>query len=75
MSSIRSRQTGQVGSSIRSGVGGGKGLKELHSGTAEGMNGSWLRSGKLALGAVGVSKVMDLIKATLQVSGWWGVSL
>lgn len=70
VSSIRSRHTGQVGSSIRSGVGGGKGFGELYPGTVDGMKGSWWSPGKLALGAVGVSKVIDLIKATLQVSGF-----
>ncbi len=64
MSSIRSRQTGHVGSSTRFGVGGGKGLrKDVED---EGMKGSWESSGKLVFGLeeVGVWKVIDLIKVT-----------
>jgi hypothetical protein len=48
---MRSRHTGQVGSSMRLGVGGGKGLEKL---AAEGVKGSCESSGKLALGSVGV---------------------
>ena len=70
VSSIRSRQTGHVGSSIRLGVGGGKGFSEFEDVVvAEGVKGSWLRSGKLPFGGVGVSKVMERMKATWHVSG------
>lgn len=68
---MRSRHTGQVGSSTRLGVGGGKGLEKL---VAEGVKGSCESSGKLALGSVGVWKVMDLMKMTWQVSGCGCVS-
>jgi hypothetical protein len=68
---MRSRHTGQVGSSTRLGVGGGKGLEKL---AAEGVKGSCESSGKLALGSVGVWKVMDLMRTTWQVSGYGCVS-
>jgi hypothetical protein len=69
VSSIRSRQTGHVGSSTRLAVGGGKGLRKVDE--EEGVKGSWESSGKLVSGReeVGVWKVMDLINATWQVSG------
>lgn len=69
VSSIRSRQTGHVGSSTRFGVGGGNGFrKDVED---EGMKGSWESSGKLVLGLeeVGVWKVIDLMKVTWHVSG------
>jgi hypothetical protein len=47
VSSIRSRQTGQVGSSTRLGVGGGKGLRKVLVLVEEGVKGSWESSGKL----------------------------
>lgn len=73
---MRSRQTGHVGSSMRFGVGGGNGFSELEDvDEAVGVKGSWLRSGKLSLDRVGVSKVIDLMKATLHVSGCESVSL
>ncbi len=64
VSSIRSRQTGHVGSSTRLGVGGGNGLRKVDG--EEGMKGSWESSGKLVFGReeVGVWKVMDLMKVT-----------
>jgi hypothetical protein len=66
---MRSRQTGQVGSSTRLGVGGGNGFMKL---AAAGENGSWESSGKLAFGwDVGVWKVIDLMKTTWHVSGCW----
>lgn len=55
---------------MRFGVGGGKGFSELEDVVeAVGVNGSWLRSGKLSFDRVGVSNVIDLMKATLHVSG------
>ena len=74
MSSIRSRQTGQVGNSIKFGVGGGNGLSELDVAELDGVKGSWLRSGKLPLAPLGVSKVTDLMKATVHASGYIIVS-
>lgn len=59
-----------MGSSIKLGVGGGKGLSELYVAEVDGVNGSWLRSGKLSPGRVGLSKVTDLMKATVHVSGF-----
>lgn len=49
VSSMRSRQTGQVGSSTREGVGGGKGFREVVW-EVEGVKGSWESSGKEVLG-------------------------
>ena len=65
VSSIRSRQTGHVGSSTRFGVGGGKGLRKVDV-EDEGIKGSWESSGKLVFGReeVGVWKVIDLMKVT-----------
>ena len=63
MSSMRSRQTGQVGSSTRECAGGGKGFCEER----EGVNGSWgWGEGKVVLG---VWRVMLFTKRTWQVSG------
>lgn len=78
VSSIRSRQTGQVGNSTSDGVGGGNGLRArlvpiLESGATPrlGVNGSWLVSGKEGLScANGVWKTMDLINITWQFSGY-----
>lgn len=67
MSSMRSRHTGQVGSSTRFGVGGGKGLEKL---AADGVKGSCDSSGKLASGLPAVWKVMDLMNTTWHVSGY-----
>lgn len=68
MSSILSRQTGQVGSSTRFGVGGGKGLRLFCNGA--GVKGSWDSSGKLEFGfEAGVWKVIDFMNITWQVSG------
>ena len=67
---MRSRQTGQVGSSMRFGVGGGKGLRDSVAPLGmEGVKGSWLKSGKLSLDRVGVSNVMDRMNAMVHVSG------
>ena len=52
---MRSRHTGHVGSSIRLGVGGGKGLRVYDAR-------DWL--GSASLGLVGVSKAIDLTKTT-----------
>lgn len=74
-SSIRSRQTGHVGSSMREGVGGGNGLRKeavTVDAVAAGVKGSCVSSGNDVLlwwGEVGVWKVIDLMKATWQVSG------
>ena len=72
MSSIRSRQTGQVGSSTSEGVGGGKGLRKVDD-AGEGVKGSWESSGKEALVrelvCVGVWKVIDFMNTTWQASG------
>jgi len=64
VSSIRSRQTGQVGSSIKCGSGGGKGVRT--SVVVADVNGSCDIWGNDVLG---VLKVMDLMKITWQVSG------
>lgn len=65
MSSMRSRQTGHVGSSTRECVGGGKGLRYV--GFEEGVKGSCGEGeGKDVLG---VWRVMLLTKRTWQVSG------
>lgn len=56
VSSIRSKHTGQVGSSTRSAVGGGNGLRELDT-DDDG-------SDKRGTGFVGVSTVMDLMYVT-----------
>ncbi len=40
MSSMRSRQTGQVGNSTKFGVGGGNGLSEFDVAEVDGVNGS-----------------------------------
>lgn len=72
MSSMRSRQTGHVGSSTREGVGGGKGFRcVVGAGEGEGVKGSWESSGKEVFGCeeVGVWKVMLLMNTTWQVSG------
>ncbi len=65
MSSILSRQTGQVGSSTRLGVGGGNGLRKAEA-EVDGVNGSWESSGKLVFGRdeFGVWNVMDLMNVT-----------
>jgi hypothetical protein len=65
VSSMRSRHTGQVGSSTKLGVGGGKGLRKVDA-EVEGVKGSWESSGKLVFGRdeVGVWKVMDLMNVT-----------
>jgi len=70
VSSIRSRQTGQVGSSTRFGVGGGKGLRKVDVG--DGANGSSAISWKFVFGEeeAGVWKVIDFTKMTLHVSGY-----
>ncbi len=75
VSSIRSRHTGQVGSSTKLGVGGGKGLRD-DAGVEEGVKGSCDSSGKLVFGweELGVWKVMDLMNVTWQVSGCEEVS-
>lgn len=57
VSSMRSRQTGQVGSSTRSAVGGGKGRSEFETEP----EGSWKRASGCFLG---VSTVIDLINVT-----------
>lgn len=77
MSSMRSRQTGQVGSSTRDGVGGGNGFKARLAPTPGsvdtpklGVNGSCLVSGKeFVLSSKGVWKTMDLMNMTWQFSG------
>ncbi len=57
VSSMRSRHTGQVGSSVKSGVGGGNGLSELARFVdVESVFSSFAR--------LGVSTVIDLIKVT-----------
>ena len=61
VSSMRSRQTAHVGSSMRSGVGGGNGLSEFTG------------VGPLPVDCLysfwfGVSTVMDLMKVTWQIS-------
>ena len=68
VSSMRSRQTGQVGSSTRECVGGGKGFGY---GWGVGVKGSWESSGKEVHGleGEGVWTVMDLTKRMWQVSG------
>ena len=71
MSSMRSRHTGQVGSSTSEGVGGGKGLRKV-CGAGEGVKGSCESSGKEVFGwweVLGVWKVIDLTKTTWQASG------
>jgi hypothetical protein len=60
VSSMRSRQTGQVGNSIRFGVGGGKGRSEVLM-TGFGSDSSPFETD-------GVSIVMDLIMVTWQIS-------
>ena len=57
VSSMRSRHTVQVGSSTRSGVGGGNGLSELRWPTVDPLD-------ELAFGSDGVSIVIDLMKVT-----------
>lgn len=68
MSSIRSRQTGQVGSSTRDGV---DVDVEVDPGTGgAGVKGSWESSGKLVFeGELGVWNVIDLMNLTSQISG------
>ena len=70
---MRSRQTGQVGSSTREGVGGARGLLlrevvlvAVGLGIAEGVKGSLVMSGKDISWEVvdGVRKEMDLTKTT-----------
>lgn len=74
-SSIRSRQTGQVGSSIREGVGGARGLLVRDEVVGwgregfrfvEGVKGSLVMAGKEALvvKVEGERKAMDLTKTT-----------
>src|SRR5688572_32968482 len=55
VSSMRSRQTGQVGSSMRFGVGGGNGLR---------LYDARFWSALLACGLVGVSNLVDFTKTT-----------
>lgn len=79
MSSMRSRQTGQVGSSTREGVGGGRGFRArlaafgsvgLNVVDNVGVKGSWDMSGNELEAAArleageGVSNMMDLMKMT-----------
>ena len=65
VSSMRSRQTGQVGSSIRLGVGGGNGFMELTRPPADaGPKGSLFNDDAVSFGCVGVSMVIDLINVT-----------
>lgn len=69
VSSMRSKHTGQVGSSTRFGVGGGKGFRLLEAATEdddEGVKGSWFRLGNVRFSLMGVSKVIDLTKTTWQ---------
>ena len=60
---MRSRHTGQVGSSIRSGVGGGNGLSEL-------ARFADVESAFSSLVWLGVSTVIDLINVTWHISGY-----
>ena len=75
---MRSRQTGQVGSSISDGVGGASGfvvrdeLVGCRVDGGEGVKGSLVISGKEVEGVVGegVTKAIDLTKTTWQFSGY-----
>jgi hypothetical protein len=65
VSSMRSRHTVQVGSSMRLGVGGGKGLRDLTTALDVDPNRSALLSKvPLFFSTPGVSTVMDLINVT-----------
>jgi hypothetical protein len=64
VSSILSKHTGHVGSSIRFGVGGGKGFKVLETADDE------LAFGRSPDGSPGDSKVMSLTKTAWQIWGW-----
>lgn len=61
VSSMRSKHTGQVGSSIKFGVGGGKGFRVLETVAEE------LEAGMSSDGWVGVSNAMSLTKTAWQI--------
>ena len=84
LSSIRSRQTGQVGSSTREGVGGGAGFDDREvvfdgrgfedgggEAASEGVKGSWRMSGKESVLDCGPPEnVMLRMKTTWRFSGY-----